>query len=186
MITGSKIRPTRWLVRLHANTTGRWQTPLGYYLSRETRKRGKIQTRRHSRNWWRNDAGDQWPIRSLRAIKMGRRIATHVIDRGFMPCRWRLIYCFVCVFRYYLANTEKNPEEQYLYRTSLNDKKTECLSCKPSCKYSRVEMNVENNYYTLICNGPNVPEVEIYKMVCLMHDLLLLKIDTNKITYTIW
>lgn len=70
-------------------------------------------------------------------------------------------------FRYYLANTEQNPEEQYLYRTLVQkDNVPECLSCKTDCKYHKAEMSMENSYYTLICSGPNVPEVGIFKTVC--------------------
>jgi len=65
---------------------------------------------------------------------------------------------------YYLANTEENPEEQYLYRVLVKEQSSpECMSCTTKCKYNKAEMSVENEYYTLICSGPNVPEVKIFK-----------------------
>ncbi|KAE9544117.1 hypothetical protein AGLY_001806 [Aphis glycines] len=65
---------------------------------------------------------------------------------------------------YYLANTEENPEEQYLYRVLVKEQSSpECMSCKTECKYNLAMMSVENEYYTLICQGPNVPEVKIFK-----------------------
>jgi len=65
---------------------------------------------------------------------------------------------------YYLANTEQHPENQFLYRTSVQTKSVpECLSCKADCKFHNAELSTDNSYYTLICSGPNVPEVEIFK-----------------------
>lgn len=78
------------------------------------------------------------------------------------------MYCFffLSFFSYYLANTEENPEEQYLYRVLVKEQSSpECMSCKTECKYNKAEMSVENEYYTLICSGPNVPEVKIFKTV---------------------
>ncbi|VVC29748.1 Hypothetical protein CINCED_3A012805 [Cinara cedri] len=67
---------------------------------------------------------------------------------------------------YYLANVETNPEEQYLYRTLAVGQEQSipiCMSCKTNCKFHRAEMSAENNYYSLVCSGPNVPEVGIFK-----------------------
>ncbi|XP_025425520.1 venom dipeptidyl peptidase 4-like isoform X2 [Sipha flava] len=65
---------------------------------------------------------------------------------------------------YYLANKEENPEEQYLYRTQVKENSIpECLSCKESCKFSKAEMSTENSHYALLCLGPNIPEVKIFK-----------------------
>lgn len=65
-----------------------------------------------------------------------------------------------------MANTEENPEEQYFYRTLAKEQSVpECLTCKTGCKFHHVEMSTENNYYTLVCSGPNVPEVGIFKTV---------------------
>jgi len=65
-----------------------------------------------------------------------------------------------------LANTEENPEEQYLYRVLVKEQSLpECLSCKTECKNHKAEMSAEIDYYALICSGPNVPEVKIFKTV---------------------
>ncbi|CAI6356937.1 unnamed protein product [Macrosiphum euphorbiae] len=65
---------------------------------------------------------------------------------------------------YYLANTEENPEEQYLYRVLVKEQNSpECMSCKTECKNHKADMSVEVDYYALICSGPNVPEVKIFK-----------------------
>ncbi|XP_022174012.1 venom dipeptidyl peptidase 4 isoform X2 [Myzus persicae] len=65
---------------------------------------------------------------------------------------------------YYLANTEENPEEQYLYRVLVKEQSSpECMSCKTECKNHKAEMSAEIDYYALTCSGPNVPEVKIFK-----------------------
>lgn len=70
-----------------------------------------------------------------------------------------------------MANTENNPEEQYLYRTKVNEQNgSECMSCKTDCKYHKAEMSKENTFYALVCSGPNVPETVIFKTVCILNE----------------
>lgn len=89
-------------------------------------------------------------------------------------------------YRYYLANTEANPEEQYLYKTlvvglDLHSTPT-CMSCKTNCKFHKAEMSAENNYFSLVCSGPNVPEVSIFKTVRAYNKIIL--INKRKIVKT--
>lgn len=76
-------------------------------------------------------------------------------------------YIVIFFFSYYLANTDANPENQYMYRTLVSEQSVpDCLTCKTNCKYNKAQMSTKNKYYTHICSGPTVPEVSIFKTVC--------------------
>ncbi|XP_050526616.1 venom dipeptidyl peptidase 4-like isoform X2 [Daktulosphaira vitifoliae] len=67
---------------------------------------------------------------------------------------------------YFTANTEENPEEEYMYKIkALENSKMECLTCTGTCEYSSIAMSEGGSYFTHTCSGPDVPEIHIMNSI---------------------
>ncbi|XP_045470312.1 venom dipeptidyl peptidase 4-like isoform X2 [Harmonia axyridis] len=69
---------------------------------------------------------------------------------------------------YYTANTPEDPAVQHVYSISTTTKKVTCLSCGMSrrnstndCLYNTAQFSSDFSHYALICQGPDVPFIEI-------------------------
>jgi len=69
---------------------------------------------------------------------------------------------------YYIATLPDSPGSRHLFRLSLSQPDTECLSCRhqemvphlkqrENCDYVEVSMSWNNAYYVLKCQGPGLP-----------------------------